>query len=89
MAVITSPMTIYLRPDRSITQLMLENPCNANPEKVITEDTLTGKCLTYGGLRRDAFRAAYSLRYTHNVRPGGIVTIIGRTCVSSYFAFHL
>lgn len=81
MSVITSSTTVHLRPDRSITQLMLENPSNTNPAKVICEDILTGKHVTYGGLRDDAFKAAHSLRHRHGISSGDVVTIISRSTV--------
>lgn len=70
-----------MRTDRSITQLMLENPSNTDPQKLICEDTLTGKVATYGGLRNDAFEVAHSLRHRHNISPGDIVTVIARSNV--------
>lgn len=81
MAVITSNTTVHLRTDRSITQLMMENASNTDPTKVISEDTLTGKTLTYGGLRSDAFKAAHSLRHPYGISTGDVVTIISRSTV--------
>ncbi|OQE25706.1 hypothetical protein PENFLA_c008G10282 [Penicillium flavigenum] len=88
MAVITSNITVHLRTDRSITQLMMENASNTDPTKVICEDTLTGKTLTYGGLRNDAFKAAHSLRNEHGIAPGDVVTIISRSTVDYVLAAH-
>lgn len=81
MPVISSDITVHLRTDRSITQMMLENPCNTDPAKVICEDTLTGKTTTYGSLRTDAFTVAHSLRHDHGVSAGDTVAIIGRSSV--------
>jgi acyl-coenzyme A synthetase/AMP-(fatty) acid ligase len=79
--VITSNITVHLRTDRSITQLMLENPSNTEPEKVICEDTLTGRLATYGSLRDDAFKAAHSLRHRHGIASGDVVTVMSRSNV--------
>lgn len=81
MAIITSNTTVHMRTDRSITQLMLENPSNTEPQKLICEDTLTGKVVTYGQLRSDAFESAHSLRHRHSISPGDVVTIIARSNV--------
>ncbi|KAL6241206.1 hypothetical protein RBB50_011885 [Rhinocladiella similis] len=62
MAPVYSNLTVHLRPDRSITQFMLENVCNTDPKKVICEDTLTTKQVTYGGIRKEAFIVANMLR---------------------------
>ncbi|KAJ5130813.1 uncharacterized protein N7515_006852 [Penicillium bovifimosum] len=88
MAVITSDITVHMRTDRSITQLMLENPSNTEPQKVICEDTLTGKDVKYGKLRSDAFEAAHSLRHRHGISPGDVVTIIARSNVDYILATH-
>jgi acyl-coenzyme A synthetase/AMP-(fatty) acid ligase len=85
MAPITSNVAAHLRMDRSITQLMLENVSNTDPLKIICEDTLTGKQATYGSLRQDAFRAAYSFRHEYGLRSNDIVTIISRSCVSVFY----
>ncbi|KIW29278.1 uncharacterized protein PV07_05103 [Cladophialophora immunda] len=88
MAPITSPLKVHFRRDRSITQLMLENICNTDPGKVICEDTLSDKRLTYGGVREDAFRLAESLRRAYGLQPGDVVSIISRSCVDYILATH-
>ncbi|OQD87458.1 hypothetical protein PENSOL_c077G02615 [Penicillium solitum] len=88
MAIITSNTTVHMRTDRSITQLMLENPSNTEPQKLICEDTLTGKVVTYGQLRSDAFESAHSLRHRHSISPGDVVTIIARSNVDYILAAH-
>lgn len=82
MAPLYSQRKVHFRPDRSITQFMLENISNTDPKKVILEDNLTSKQSTYGGIREEAFRAAQSLRINHHLRQNGIVSIISRSCVS-------
>lgn len=82
MTPIYSDTKVHLRPDRSITQFMLENVCNTDPRKVICEDTLTDKQTTYGGLREQAFKVAYSLHTEYGLRPDDTVSIISRSCVS-------
>ncbi|EXJ69748.1 uncharacterized protein A1O5_06819 [Cladophialophora psammophila CBS 110553] len=88
MAPITSPLKVHFRRDRSITQFMLENVCNTDPGKVICEDTLSNKRLTYGGVREDAFRVAESLRRVYGLQPGDVVSIISRSCVDYILATH-
>lgn len=83
MAPITSDTTVHFRHDRSITQMMLENTANVDPNKVISEDILTGKAITYSGLREDAFKAAWNLRHRLGLQTEDTVTIIGRSCVRS------
>lgn len=88
MAPIVSDVVVHLRTDRSVTQMMLENPSNTSPSDIVCEDTLTGKIATYGGLRTDAFAAAYSLREKHGLVGGDTVTIIGRSQVDYIVAAH-
>jgi acyl-CoA synthetase (AMP-forming)/AMP-acid ligase II len=82
MAPVYSDLTVPLRPDRSITQFMLENVCHTDPRKVICEDTLTDKQTTYGGLRKESFRVAHSLRFKYGLEANDTVSIISRSCVS-------
>ncbi|KAL5363127.1 hypothetical protein BJX96DRAFT_186591 [Aspergillus floccosus] len=88
MAPVVSDMVVHLRADRSITQMMLENKGNACPTKVICEDTLTGKTITYGGLREDAFKAAHAIRHRFGLKAQDTVTIISRSCVDYVVAAH-
>ncbi|KAL4891168.1 hypothetical protein BDV59DRAFT_209287 [Aspergillus ambiguus] len=88
MAPVVSDIVVHFRPDRSITQMMLENKCNANPEKIICEDTLTGSTITYEGLREHAFEAAHFLRHRLGLASQDIVTIISRSCVDYVVAAH-
>lgn len=74
-------MTVHFRHDRSITQMMLENTANVNPRKIIGEDILTGRTITYETLREDAFKAAWTLRHRLGFQTGDTVTIVGRSCV--------
>lgn len=76
-------MTVHFRHDRSITQMMLENTANVDPDKIISEDILTRKNITYGKLREIAFKAAWAFRHRLGLNIGDTVTIIGRSCVSS------
>jgi hypothetical protein len=61
--------------------MMLENPSNTDPNKVILEDTVTGNTATYGSLRKDAFTAAWSLRHRHGISSDDVVSIISRSNV--------
>lgn len=82
MAPVHSDLKVHLRPDRSITQFMLENVSNTDPLKIICEDSLTDKQTTYGGLREEAFKVAHSLHTQYSLRPNDTVSIISRSCVS-------
>ncbi|KIW18423.1 hypothetical protein PV08_02711 [Exophiala spinifera] len=88
MAPVYSNLTVHLRPDRSITQFMLENVCNTEPTKVICEDTLTTKQITYGGIRKDAFLVANMLRTEYGICVGDVVSIVSRSCVDYILATH-
>ncbi|OJJ60314.1 hypothetical protein ASPSYDRAFT_86906 [Aspergillus sydowii CBS 593.65] len=88
MAPIISDMTVHFRNDRSVTQMMLENTANVDPNKIISEDILTGKSITYDGLREDSFKAAWALRHRLGMKTGDTVTIIGRSCVDYILATH-
>lgn len=81
MAPIISDMSVHFRNDRSVTQMMLENTANVDPNKIISEDILTGKSITYDGLREGSFKAAWALRHRLGMKTGDTVTIIGRSCV--------
>ena len=83
MAPIISDMTVHFRNDRSVTQMMLEKPANIDPNKIISEDILTGKSTTYDDLREDSFKAAWALRHRLGMKTGDTVTVIGRSCVRS------
>ncbi|CAI7599997.1 unnamed protein product [Penicillium pancosmium] len=88
MAPTVSDMTVHFRHDRSITQMMLENTANVDPNKVISEDILTGKTITYETLREEAFKAAWAFRHRLGLKVGDTVTIIGRSCVDYIIATH-
>ncbi|KAK5328327.1 hypothetical protein LTR93_002112 [Exophiala xenobiotica] len=88
MAPVYSDLTVPLRPDRSITQFMLENVCHTDPRKVICEDTLTDKQTTYGGLRKESFRVAHSLRFKYGLEANDTVSVISRSCVDYILAAH-
>ncbi|KAL3460061.1 hypothetical protein BJX64DRAFT_300962 [Aspergillus heterothallicus] len=88
MAPIVSDMTVHFRHDRSITQMMLENTTNVAPDKIISEDTLTGKAITYSSLRGDAFKVAWEFRHRLGLKTGDTVTVIGRSCVDYIIATH-
>ncbi|CAK7230959.1 hypothetical protein SEUCBS140593_007764 [Sporothrix eucalyptigena] len=88
MAPIISDVVVHMRTDRSVTQMMLENPCNADPSNIVCEDTLTSKTATYGSIRADAFAAAHALRHQHGLAAGDTVTIIGRSQVDYILAAH-
>ncbi|KAJ5414131.1 NRPS-like protein biosynthetic cluster [Penicillium cosmopolitanum] len=88
MAPTVSDMTVHFRHDRSVTQMMLENTANVDPNKVISEDILTGKTITYETLRGEAFKAAWAFRHRLGLKVGDTVTIIGRSCVDYIIATH-
>lgn len=77
MAIITSTFTpLYVSPNLTIPELITEyNPDHVLLDKVVHEDTLTGKTLTYGSLRRDASRCAWGLQQL-GLQPGAVVCVI-------------
>lgn len=77
MAIFTSTFT-PLQVDDNITipELITKyNPDHVLPDKIVHEDTISGKTLTYGGLRRDAARCAWGLQQ-HGLKKGDVVCVI-------------
>lgn len=61
---------------------MQHNVSDTPPDKIIYEDTLTGKTATYGGFREQVMRSAFWLKHDFDFQPGQTVTIISPSCVS-------
>lgn len=63
--------------DVSIPQLMTRwNPDNVQADKIVHADTISGKTITYGGLRENAARCAWGLQQKFGIRHGDVVCII-------------
>jgi len=63
--------------DLSIPQFMTKyNPDNVSRDKVVHTDTISGKTLTYGGLRVDAAKCAWGLRHKLGLREGDIISLL-------------
>jgi acyl-coenzyme A synthetase/AMP-(fatty) acid ligase len=61
----------------SISQFMVQyNPDDVSSDKVVHTDAFSKTPITYGGLRRDAGRAAWGLREKLGVRPGDTILAI-------------
>ena len=68
----------------SIPQFMTKyNPDNVSSDKVVHTDTLSGKNLTYGGLRADAAKCAWGLRHKLGFKEGDVLSLV---CVNSVSA---
>lgn len=77
MAIITSTFT-PLQVDDNITipELITKyNPDHVLPDKIVHEDTISGKKLTYGGLRNDAARCAWGL-LQQGLKEGDVVCVV-------------
>jgi 4-coumarate--CoA ligase len=77
MTIITSTFTpLAFSPNLTIPELITKyNPDHVLPEKVVHEDTISGKTLTYGGLRLDAARCAWGLQQL-GLQEGDVVCVI-------------
>lgn len=61
-------------PDMSIPQFMLKyNPDNVPATKEIHTDTISGKSISYGGIRSEAAKCAYGLRHKLGMRVDDVV----------------
>jgi 4-coumarate--CoA ligase len=77
MAIITSTFApLHVSPNLTIPELITQyNPDHIPPSKIVHEDTITGKTLTYGSLRLDAARCAWGLQQL-GLREGSVVCVI-------------
>jgi hypothetical protein len=67
----------------SIPQFMTKyNPDNVSSEKVVHIDTITGKSLTYGGLRSEAAKCAWGLRHNLGLKEGDVLSLLCPNSVS-------
>jgi 4-coumarate--CoA ligase len=58
------------------------NPDDVKHDKVVHTDTISGKSLTYGGLREQAASCGWGLRNI-GVKEGDVVLVVLPSCVSS------
>lgn len=77
MAIMTSTFVpMHVDDNLTIPELITKyNPDHVRLDKVVHEDTLTGKTLTYGGLREDAARCAWGLQRL-GLKEGDVVCVI-------------
>lgn len=77
MAILTSTFTpLQVDPNTTISELITKyNPDHVLPDKIVHEDTILGKTLTYGGLRNDASRCAWGLRQL-GLKEGDVVCVV-------------
>jgi 4-coumarate--CoA ligase len=68
-----------------MTQL---NPDDVPVDKITNIDTLTGKSLTYGGLRTQAGQVAYSLRHDYAVQVQDTLMIVAPNCTDFVLFAH-
>ena len=67
----------------SIPQFMTKyNPDNVSSEKVVHIDTITGKSLTYGGLRTEAAKCAWGLRHSLGLKEEDVLSLLCPNSVS-------
>ena len=87
--IIRSHHQIDIPRDKSISQLiLLENVSNAAPDKIVYEDTLTGRTFTYDGFRLQVRRTAFWLKNTMSLKPGQMLSIMAPSCIDYLVAIH-
>jgi acyl-CoA synthetase (AMP-forming)/AMP-acid ligase II len=88
MSIYYSPTWTAIPDNISISQLMQHGVENTHPEKVIYEEAITGKTVTYGLFHRQIRQAAYNLRQALSLRPGDIVSISASSCIDYILTTH-
>jgi hypothetical protein len=58
------------------------NPDDVEPDKLVHTDTISGKSVTYGGLRTQAASGAWGLKNL-GVKEGDVVMVVLTSCVST------
>jgi len=87
--IIRSRHWVEIHPNQSISQLtLMHNVSNTAPGKIVYEDTLTGRTMTYAGFRLQVRRTAYWLKNTMGLKPGQIVSIMAPSCIDYILAIH-
>ncbi|KIW16967.1 hypothetical protein PV08_04158 [Exophiala spinifera] len=87
-ALISSEVTIELRDDCTISRLMRDNVSHTAPDKVILEDMLTDKVVTYGGFHDQVRRLAAGLQHRAGLRTDDVVSVVGPSCVDYALIAH-
>jgi acyl-coenzyme A synthetase/AMP-(fatty) acid ligase len=66
----------------SIPQLMTRyNPDNVRSDKIVHQDAISGKILTYGGLRTDAAKCAWGLQQRLGLNEQDVISVVVVNCV--------
>jgi 4-coumarate--CoA ligase len=78
---------LFLEDNISIPQFMTKyNPDNVSHDKIVHIDTISGKALTYGGLRTEAAKCAWGLRHILHFKEGAVLALL---CPSSVRYPHI
>lgn len=84
---ISSSVSVPLRTDISVPQLLQDNYSGTSPDKVIYEDTLTGKTFTYSEFRHAVRSLAAGLR-KEGFKAGDKACVVGPNCVQYPLIVH-
>jgi 4-coumarate--CoA ligase len=89
MAIITGTFTpLQGSPNTTISELITRyNPDHVLPDKIVHSDTISGKSLTYAGLRSSAARCAYGLQRL-GLKEGDVVCAILPNCTDFVLLAH-
>lgn len=88
MSIYYSPTWTAIPDNLSISQLMQHGVENTHPEKVIYEEAITGKTVTYGLFHQQIRQTAYNLRHALSLKPGDIVSISASSCIDYILTAH-
>ncbi|OAP64210.1 L-aminoadipate-semialdehyde dehydrogenase [Fonsecaea erecta] len=88
MSVYLSPCWVEIPRKITISQLMQRNIENTPPEKIIFEEALSGKTVTYGSFHNQTRTTAQLLRDKVGLRPGQIVSILSSSRIDCILTAH-
>lgn len=88
MSIYISPTWTYIPDHLSISQLIESTASGIKQEKIIYEEAITGKTITYGFFKRQVRRTAYNLRHQLQFRPGQTVSISASSCINYILTAH-
>lgn len=86
MAVYRSRCWIDIPRQLTVSQLMQQNVENTPPDKIIFEEAVTGKTVSYGAFHEQIKSTAHSLRTAVGLKPGQIVSIISSSRIDYILA---
>jgi 4-coumarate--CoA ligase len=72
----------------SIAELMQQNPSKTPPSKIIYEEALTGRTVTYGEFTTLLKHGASHIQQCLGLQPGQVVSIISPSCIDYILAAH-